>query len=116
MKDAMAELREATTKPCTRQHLFQVGEYQMQDTQLLEPFEVNVAFIMNAYLCFARQTGCRPGMAVNDAADAADSDSHWRASPAERERERRVGRRRWRAMGRDDTEPCRSPAGTSCRR
>ena len=26
----MAELREATTKPCTRQHLFQVGEYQMQ--------------------------------------------------------------------------------------
>ena len=46
----MAELREATTKPCTRQHLFQVGEYQMQDTQLMEPFEVNVAFIMNAYL------------------------------------------------------------------
>ena len=84
----MAELREATTKPCTKQHLFQVGEYQMQDTQLMEPFEVNVAFIMNAYLCFARQTGCRPGMAVNDAADAADSDSHWRASPAERERER----------------------------
>ena len=81
-------MREATTKPCTRQHLFQVGEYQMQDTQLMEPFEVNVAFIMNAYLCFARQTGCRPGMAVNDAADAADSDSHWRASPAERERER----------------------------
>jgi len=30
----LAELREATTKPCTRQHLFQVGEYQMQDTQL----------------------------------------------------------------------------------
>ena len=59
----------------------------MQDTQLMEPFEVNVAFIMNAYLCFARQTGCRPGMAVNDAADAADSDSHWRASPAEREKE-----------------------------
>ena len=112
----MAELREATTKPCTKQHLFQVGEYQMQDTQLLELFEVNVAFIMNAYLCFARQTGCRPGMAVNDAADAADSDSHWRASPAERERERRVERWRWRAMGRDDTEPCRSPAGTSCRR
>ena len=83
----MAELREATTKPCTKQHLFQVGEYQMQDTQLMEPFEVNVAFIMNAYLCFARQTGCRPGMAVNDAADAADMDSHWRASPAERERE-----------------------------
>ena len=41
----MAELREATTKPCTKQHLFQVGEYQMQDTQLLEPFEVNVAFM-----------------------------------------------------------------------
>ena len=89
----MAELREATTKPCTRQHLFQVGEYQMQDTQLMEPFEVNVAFIMNAYLCFARQTGCRPGMAVNDAAAAADSDSPCRASPAERGRERRGGRR-----------------------
>ena len=57
----MAELREATTKPCTKQHLFQVGEYQMQDTQLIEPFEVNVALIMNAYFCFARQTGCRPG-------------------------------------------------------
>jgi len=28
-----------------------------------------VAFIMNAYLCFAR-----PGMAVSDAADAADMD------------------------------------------
>ena len=88
----MAELREATTKPCTRQHLFQVGEYQMQDTQLIEPFEVNVAFIMNAYLCFARQTGCRPGMAVNDAADAADSDR----SPVERgilrEREREASR------------------------
>ena len=41
----------------------------MQDTQLLELFEVNVAFIMNAYLCFAR-----PGMAVSDAADAADMD------------------------------------------
>ncbi|EOD29334.1 hypothetical protein EMIHUDRAFT_203954 [Emiliania huxleyi CCMP1516] len=53
----MAELREATTKPSMKQHLFQVGEYQMQDTQLIEPFEVNVAFIMNAYLCFARQTG-----------------------------------------------------------
>ena len=25
----MAELREATTKPCTKQHLLQVGEYQL---------------------------------------------------------------------------------------
>ena len=49
----------------------------MQDTQLSEPFKVNASFIMNAYMCFARVTGCRPGMAVNDAADAADSDSHW---------------------------------------
>ena len=72
-----AELRAATTKICAKEHLHQTGEYQMQDTQLSEPFEVNASFIMNAYMCFARVTGCRPGMAVNDAADAADSDSHW---------------------------------------
>ena len=40
--------------------------------------------IMNAYLCFARQTGCRPGMAVNDASDAPLA----RVSRSEREGER----------------------------
>jgi hypothetical protein len=72
-----AELRAGTSKPCQKEHLHQTGEYQMQDTQLSEPFEVNASFIMNAYMCFARVTGCRPGMAVNDAADAADTESHW---------------------------------------
>ena len=54
-----AELRAATTKICAKEHLHQTGEYLMQDTQLSEPFEVNVSFIMNAYMCFARVTGCR---------------------------------------------------------
>ena len=53
----------------------------MQDTQLSEPFEVNVSLIMNGYMCTARLTGCRPGMVVNDAADGADVDSYWRALP-----------------------------------
>ena len=59
-----AELRAATSKPCAKEHLHQTGEYQMQDSQLSEPFEVNASFIMNAYMCFACVTGCRPGMAV----------------------------------------------------
>ena len=75
-----AELRAGTTKPCAKEHLYQTGEYQMQDTQLSEPFEVNASFVLNAYMCFARVTGCRPGMAVNDAADAADVDGHWCAA------------------------------------
>lgn len=78
-KQTEAELRAATCKPCQKEHLHQTGEYQMHDTQLSEPFEVNNSFIMNAYMCFARVTGCRPGMAVNDSADAADTSSHWYA-------------------------------------
>ena len=39
-KRTEAELRAATTKPCAKEHLHQTGEYQMQDTQLSEPFEV----------------------------------------------------------------------------
>ena len=38
---------------------------------------MNASCVLNAYTCFARQTGCRPGMAVNDAADAADAAGHW---------------------------------------
>jgi hypothetical protein len=75
-----AELRAATSKPCQKQHLHQTGEYQLQDTQLSEPFEANTAFVMNAYMCFARQTGCRPGMAVNDKADAMDETRFWCAA------------------------------------
>jgi len=39
-KQTVEELRAATTHPCTKLHLYQVGEYQLQDAQLLEPFEV----------------------------------------------------------------------------
>ena len=60
------QLRAGTTHPCTKEHLHQTGEYQLQDGQLSEPFEVNVAFVMNAYMGLARQTGCRPGMAVEN--------------------------------------------------
>ena len=76
-KQTEAELRAGTTKPLAREHLHQTGEYQMQDTKLSEPFEVNESFVLNAYMCFARHTGCRPGMAVNDKADAADVDGFW---------------------------------------
>ena len=75
------QLRAGTTHPCTKEHLHQTGEYQLQDGQLSEPFEVNLAFVMNAYMGLARQTGCRPGMAVNDRTDAADKESHWHELP-----------------------------------
>ena len=76
-KRTEAELRAATSKPCEKLHLFQTGKYQLQDAFLSEPFHVNASFVLNAYTCFARQTGCRPGMAVNDVADAADAAGHW---------------------------------------
>ena len=77
-----AKLRAGTTRPCTKQHLFQAGEYLLQDAHLSEPFEVNVAFSMSAYVCLARQTGCRPGMTMNDANDLANTTSHWCAPTA----------------------------------
>ena len=77
-----AKLRAGTTRPCTKQHLFQAGEYLLQDAHLSEPFEVNVAFSMSAYVCLARQTGCRPGMTMNDADDLANTTSHWCAPTA----------------------------------
>ena len=77
-----AKLRAGTTRPCTKQHLFQAGEYLLQDAHLSEPFEVNVAFTMSAYVCLARQTGCRPGMTMNDANDLANTTSHWCAPTA----------------------------------
>ena len=39
-QQTMAELRAAMCKPCAKQHLYQVGEYQLQDALLAEPFEV----------------------------------------------------------------------------
>ena len=57
-KAALGALRAATTMPATREHLYQVGEYQMQDCSLSEPFEVSVALVVGAYACFARTTGC----------------------------------------------------------
>ena len=64
-KETLGMLRAATAKPCTKEHLYQVGEYQLQDAFLSDPFAVNASYVMNAYTCFARTTGCRPGMAVN---------------------------------------------------
>ena len=77
-KRTMGELRAATTHPCTKQLLYQVGQEQLQDVLLSEPFEVNVAIVLNAYICLARLTACRPGMATNDADDLAATSSHWR--------------------------------------
>lgn len=45
--------------------------------QLSVPFDVNASFVLNAYLGFARDTGCRPGMVVNDKRDAMDEAGHW---------------------------------------
>ncbi|EOD25004.1 hypothetical protein EMIHUDRAFT_237947 [Emiliania huxleyi CCMP1516] len=56
-------------------------QYWHWDAHLSEPFEVNVAFIMSAYVCLARQTGCRPGMTMNDANDLANTTSHWHEVP-----------------------------------
>jgi hypothetical protein len=80
-KETMGMLRAATAKPCTKEHLYQVGEYQLQDAFLSDPFEVNASYVMNAYVCFARTTGCRPGMAVNDVKDSDDPAGHWYELP-----------------------------------
>jgi hypothetical protein len=80
-KQTMGVLRAATSKPCAKEHLFQVGEYQLQDAYLSDPFAVSLSYVMNAYACFARVTGCRPGMAVNDAKDMDDEAGHWYELP-----------------------------------
>ena len=80
-KEAMGTLRAATTPVTTKQHLYQVGEYQLQDTMLSGPFEVNAACVVNAYTCTARVTGCRPGMAVNTADDELDEAGPWYEVP-----------------------------------
>ena len=59
-RESLGSLRAATATPCTKEHLHQVGEYQVQDISLSDPFQVNEALVMNAYGCFARVTGCRP--------------------------------------------------------
>ena len=61
--------------------MYQVGEYQLQDAFLSDPFSVNASYVMNAYTCFARTTGCRPGMAVNDVKDFDDPAGHWYEVP-----------------------------------
>ena len=58
-----------------------MGEYQLQDAFLSDPFSVNASYVMNAYTCFARTTGCRPGMAVNDVKDFDDPAGHWYEVP-----------------------------------
>lgn len=80
-KQTMGTLRAATAKPSTKQHLYQVGEYQLQDAVISDPFNVNLAYILNAYMCLARTTGCRPGMAVNDLKDTDDPAGHWYELP-----------------------------------
>ena len=69
-------VRAATMPVSTRDHLNQTGEYILQDALLSEPFEVNEAMVLNAYMGFARQTGCRPGMAVNVVQDAEIGRAH----------------------------------------
>ena len=76
-RGVLGSLRAATATPCTKEHLSQTGEYSLQDVSLSDPFEVNVALVMNAYCCFARCTGCRPGMAVNSRFDDLDPDARW---------------------------------------
>ena len=80
-KETLGALRAATARVCQKEHLYQVGEYQLQDGFLSNPFEVNASYVMNAYSCFARVTGCRPAMAVNDKKDAADPAGHWYKLP-----------------------------------
>ena len=70
-------MRAATAKPLAKEHFGQVGEYQLQDAFLSDPFQVNLALVQNAYSCFARITGCRPGMAVHTRHDEADPDAFW---------------------------------------
>ena len=70
-------LGQATESVSVREHLFQTGEYLLQDAALAEPFQVNVAILLNAYLGLARQTGCRPGMCVNAKSDHLDPNSKW---------------------------------------
>ncbi len=76
-KATEATLRAATTPIITREHLYQTGEYQVQDVFLSEPFSVNAAFVVNAFVGLARVSGARPGMAVNDGRDGADPDGFW---------------------------------------
>ena len=70
-------LGQATAAVSTKEHLFQTGEYLLQDAALSEPFDVNAMTVLGAYLGFARQTGCRPGMCVNDTFDHLDKNSKW---------------------------------------
>jgi hypothetical protein len=67
-----ASLKQSTEPVSTREHLYQVGEYQLQDGLLAEPFCVNEAIVIDAYCGFARLNGCRPGMALNDRFDHID--------------------------------------------
>ena len=70
-------LKQSTEPVATREHLHQVGEYQLQDVLLSEVFRVNESIILEAYAGFARLTGCRPGMAMNDQFDFIDPASEW---------------------------------------
>ena len=56
-KETLGALRATTARVCQKEHLYQVGEYQLQDGFLSNPFEVNASNVMNAYSCFTRVTG-----------------------------------------------------------
>jgi len=51
-----------------------------------QPFEVNVGMVLNAFMRLSCNTGCRPGMAVNDAADGGDEAGPWYEVPPLRNR------------------------------
>ena len=76
-KEVVDALRAATQTPCTKEHLHQTGEYQMQDVLLTEPFRVNEACVLNAYVGLARSTGCRPCMAVSNSKSDLEAMSPW---------------------------------------
>ena len=47
-------MRAATAKPLAKEHFGQVGEYQLQDAFLSDPFQVNLALVQNAYTAALR--------------------------------------------------------------
>ena len=46
-KETMGMLRAGTSKVSTKEHLYQVGEYQVQDALLSDPFKVNASYVMH---------------------------------------------------------------------
>ena len=74
-----ASLRAATAQVSTREHLGLVGERQLNDVMLTDPFYCNLRMLLDAVVALHRQTCARPGMVVNCVGD--DASEHWRNTP-----------------------------------